>query len=157
MGGKRGYTTRAGLKVASKFEAAVVNWLTDQQIDFEYESESLSYTTPVVNGVCPECGHKHVIQERTYTPDITLADGSFIEVKGKFTPQKRTLMRHLIRSNPDRTIRFVFYNDPYMTKRKATRLTDWARQQGVEAHVWNPAGGKKAAQHWLPEEWFDVS
>lgn len=157
MPGKRGYNTKAGFKVASKFEVEVVNWLTDQQIPFDYEAESLSYTTPVVNGACPECGHRHVIQERVYTPDIRLMDGTFIEIKGKFTPQKRNLMRHLIKANPDRTIRFVFFNDPYLTKRKATRLSDWARQQGVEYHVWSPKGGKKAAQHWLPEEWFNAT
>lgn len=157
MPGKRGYNSKAGYRVASKFEVAVIDWLTDQQIDFEYEAKTLSYSTPVVNGICNVCGHTNVRQQRTYTPDILLPDGSFIEIKGKFTPQKRNLMRHLIRDNPGETIRFVFFNDPFLTKRKATRLSDWARQQGVEYHIWNPKGGKRTAQHWLPEDWFNDS
>lgn len=155
MPGRRWYTTKAGIKVASKFEIDVIDWLTDQQIEFEYEAEQLAYTTPVVKGVCPNCGHEKVIQRRTYTPDIRLADGSFIEVKGKFPPNKRSLLKAVIQAHPDRVFRFVFYNDPFLTKRKANRLSDWARQAGADWHIWNPKGGKKTRQHWLPEEWFE--
>lgn len=155
MPGNRWYNTKVGLKVASQFEADVIDWMVDNGKEFEYEAEALPYETPVVNGKCPNCGHEQVVQRRVYTPDIKLANGSFIEIKGKFTPAKRTLMRHLIKAHPDRTFHFVFYNDPFLTKQKARKLSDWARAQGVECHIWNPAGGKKAAQHWLPEEWFD--
>jgi len=155
MPGKRTFRTKVkGLKVASKFEAEVINWLVENDKRFTYEPEQLDYTTPVKNGFCTECGSRKVEQRRKYTPDIRLENGSFIEIKGKFTPAKRTLMRHLIKAHPDRTIYFVFYNDPYLTKDKKRKVSDWARAQGIKFHVWNPAGGKNAEQHYLPEEWF---
>lgn len=138
-------TTTTGIVCASKHECNVVQELINSGVDFEYEPETISYRTKVRNGTCDSCGESDVYQERSYTPDIRFANGIYLEVKGKFTPQKRTLMRAFVKCNPELDLRFVFQNNGYLTKAKKTSFVEWAHQIGCEATV-----GKA-----VPSQWYD--
>ena len=132
---KEELTTTTGIVCASKHEKAVIQILIDESVEFEYEPDSIKYRTKVRNGACGTCGKSDVYQERSYTPDVRFANGIYLEIKGKLTPQKRTLMRQFVKCHPELDLRFIFQNDGWLTKRKRTSYSEWAMGIGCGATV----------------------
>ena len=162
----RSFPTKNGDKCDSDYERGIIDDLIERGIEYGYERRigedekfKIAYATPVTNGHCEACGTngRPVVQRRSYTPDIHLPSGVIVEVKGKFTPAKRTLMRHAVRCNPDLDIRFILMADTWLTKRKARRLSDWCRAQGIVYCVGDPRqnpGTKAYGDGGIPEEWI---
>jgi len=132
-------------KYRSGLEERVCNNLRNRGIDFSYEPYQLSYTTEVKPAHCANCGHKVVLKERNYTPDVVLDNGMVIEIKGKFTGEMRTKMLAVRRCNPQLDIRMLFQSENSLTKKKATRYSDWCERNGFKYHV-----GEQ-----IPSEWVD--
>lgn len=162
----KSFPTQNRDRCASDYERGIIDDLIDRGVDYGYESAigssrkfRISYTTPIVRGECGSCGAKGapVVQRRSYTPDIHLPSGVIVEVKGKFPPAKRTLMRYAIRCNADHDIRFIFMADTWMTKAKKRRLSDWCRAQGIIYQVGDPRakpGTVAYGSGGIPQEWI---
>jgi len=129
----------------SKLEERVCNNLRNRNIQYDYEPYQLKYTTEVKPAYCANCGHNVVLKERNYTPDIVLGNGIVIEIKGKFTGEMRTKMLAVRRCNPELDIRMLFQADNWLTKKKATRYSDWCERNGFVYHIGEV----------VPSEWID--
>lgn len=130
-------------KYKSDFEHRIAISLANRGVPIRYEEEQLSYEKGVYRGVCNDCGSKDVVSVRSYTPDWTLPNGILVESKGKFTPQNRSLMLDVIKSNPDRDIRMVFQADNWLTRKKKTKYSDWCKQHDIKCAVGD-----------IPDEWL---
>lgn len=98
----------------SGLEQTVAEQLKRLGVPVVYEEYKLSYL---------------VEETRTYTPDLMLPNGIFIEVKGRFTPADRK--KHLLvrKHNIFVDIRFVFSNSSNkIRKGSPTTYADWCRQ-----------------------------
>lgn len=104
--------------------------IEDDGRPYTYHPGPYAYTTPVVNGLCKPCGNKGVVQRRTYTPDVMLGNGLLVEIKGKFSPEQRSFMRHFIKCNPDKRLAFLFQRDNWLSKKKARSYCTWADALG---------------------------
>ncbi len=128
--GKQGAPTSVnGIKLRSKFEAAVVELLVQGKRAFEYERERLPYTVP------------HV-----YVPDITLPNGVMIEIKGYLDVIDRRKLLRVKEAHPDLDLRLLFQDCEKQigrTYRSAT-YREWAIRHGF---AW--AQGPE-----IPLEWF---
>lgn len=102
----------------NKFEQKIIDELTDSGEAFTYEPYSLPYT----------------ISAR-YWPDLELANGVLIELKGYLRPEDRRKMVAVKQSHPGRIFRIVFQkaNEKYIR---------WAEKNGFE---W--------AEGAVPKEW----
>ena len=97
-------------------------------VDFEYESTKIKYIAP----------------PKTYTPDIKLWNGIFIETKGRFMPCDRTKHLLLKEQHPELDIRFVFSNsNTKLSKRSKATYADWCNKHGF-----------KYADGLVPVEWM---
>lgn len=144
MAKHEGLVTSTGVRCDSGFECRVVQSLIDRGGRFEYQPPALSYRTRVRSAECANCGGVEAYQRRTYTPDLRLADGSYVEIKGHLKPQNRSFLKQVLICNPDIKLRFVFQRDNiYGTTR--SRYTDWAKSLGCECAVGV-----------LPESWSEV-
>lgn len=145
---KKDLTTTAGHECASLYERDVLQGLIDNGVEFDYEPETIRYRSRVRNGHCGSCGGAEVYQERSYTPDLRFANGVLVEIKGKFLPQKRTLMREVVRCHPELDLRFLFQRDGWLQPKSRAkgrrRYSDWAR--GLHLPV---AIGLE-----IPEDWY---
>jgi len=88
---KYGRRTRDGYR--SGFESEVAHTLKELGVCFEYEKHKYDLVIP-----------------RSYTPDIVLANGTVVEVKGYFDSDDRRLMRVFKEQHPDVDIRMCFQN-----------------------------------------------
>lgn len=100
----------------SDFERRVGKELKKRKLNFEYESEKLTYT-------------------KEYKPDfiITTKSGSkiYIEVKGRFYPGDTTKMLSVQRSHPEKDIRFIFYRSGQRVRKGSTEtMGEWADRHG---------------------------
>ena len=137
--------TNKGLQVRSKFEATVINDLDERGVRYEYEPGNIGYDQPIKAGECLECGSSNVVWKRKYLPDIRLADGSLVEIKGYLKPDDRRTLIAFRNSHLKVKLRILFQSDRYLDpKTKATSYTDWARREGFDCHVGNS----------IPEEWI---
>jgi hypothetical protein len=93
---------------------------------------------------CAKCGHNVALKQRNYTPDLVLGNGVIIEIKGKFTGEMRTKMLAVRRCNPDLDIRMLFQADNWLTKKKATRYSDWCERNGFIYHI-----GEVVPSEWI--------
>lgn len=88
------------------------------------------------------------VVSKTYIPDFPLRkkDGTlmFIEYKGYLRPSDRAKMIAVKKCNPNLDIRIVFARDNYLTKRKKSRYSDWARSNGFPCSIGT-----------VPKEWVD--
>lgn len=129
---------------ASKFEDTIIQDLKDRGIAYEYEPKTFSYTRPVHRGRCTVCESKSCVVERSYTPDIfLLLSKTWVEAKGKFTPENRGKMEDFLKGNPGIDLRFLFQRDNWLTGKHKHKYSDWAKKQGV----------KYAVGTSIPEEW----
>ncbi len=101
------------------------------------------------------CGSRECVQDRSYTPDLFLIpeggdakSGYYIEAKGYFRREKRTLFRCMRNTRPDIAVRLVLEADHWVTKGKS-RMTDYAARylKTTPTHVWDGD---------LPEDWKRV-
>lgn len=94
------------------------------------ERHSISYCEPKPNVKCLECGSSQCGQDRYYTPDLLVVPKDkelgayYVEAKGYFRAEKRTLFRCMRKSRPDVDLRVVFEADHWVTRGK-TRISDY--------------------------------
>lgn len=106
----------------SGLETTVATKLTELGLKFEYESEVLPYTMPVVH--------------RKYTPDFVIKKGKqkiYLEVKGKLDRDTRKKMVEVITQHPK--LRFVMcFGKPENAIYKGSKTTyrKWAIDNGFE-------------------------
>ena len=131
------------MKLKSNFERGVWNFLEASGVQYEYESQVLTYKARI-SGVCDKCSSKEITVTRRYIPDWNFLDGKLVvETKGKFDAETRTKMLCVIESNPDIEFRLLFMRDNWLTRTKKKRYTDWCRQKGITCAVGS-----------FPEEWL---
>lgn len=119
-------------KYRSQFEKRVAQQLTEQKVDFKYE-------TVVVPFIQPE-------KKRTYTPDFILPNGIIVETKGRFVSADR--IKHLLikTQRPELDIRFVFQNpNGKISKKSRTTYAMWCDKHGFK---W---AGKEIPEEWISE------
>lgn len=130
---RRSWKTKfKGDNLRSGFEKKVAQYLIDNEVEYEYETEKLSYTIPAT---------KH-----TYTPDFLLPNGIYIEAKGNFSAPQRKKMAAVIEQNPDKDIRMLFMRDNHISKSSKTRYSDWCEKRNVKYHV--------SANGTVPSDWL---
>lgn len=101
--------------VRSGLEQKVCEDLKQRGVGYEYEQMKLKY-------IRPESAH-------TYTPDIVLANGVILELKGRFTAEDRKKMLLVKKSHPDLDIRFVFSNSKSkISKASKTTYAMWCEK-----------------------------
>ena len=76
----------------SHLEEQVADLLDQLNVDYEYESEKLSY-----------------VIEAKYIPDFKVGD-VYLEAKGYFPSDQRRKMKAVKKANPELDIRFIFQN-----------------------------------------------
>lgn len=103
------------VKVRSKLEASVIKNLQDNGVEFKYEEYKIKYQKKL----------------STYTPDLLLRNGIFIEIKGYFDAEDRA--KHLLiqAQHPDLEIRFVFQAaNKKIHKSSRTTYAEWCVKHG---------------------------
>jgi len=121
----------------SGFEDNVSQFLKENNIEHEYETEQISY-------VKPETKHK-------YTPDFVLTkkDGSkmYIETKGRFVTEDRKKLQLIKKQYPDLDIRLLFQNaNAKLRKGSPTTYAMWAEKNGFKY-----SSGTVVPEEWLKE------
>jgi len=123
------YGKARALGFRSMLEVSVAEQLKKAGVDFQYEKVKIQY---------------RVNEVKTYTPDIILPNGIFIETKGRFVATDRK--KHLLikEQRPDLDIRFVFTNSKAkINKGSKTSYADWCVKNGF-----------KYADKEVPKEWL---
>ena len=137
-------TTKQELAFRSKYEERIWKHAKADGITVEYEPVKVGYAHPVHRGTCRKCGAMNsVTRPSTYIPDFGLANGTYVEAKGKFTPANRTRMLAFRDARPDMTVRILFQRDNWLTKKHKTKYSDWA-----EAHNFDYAIGDRIPRDW---------
>ena len=101
----------------STFETTVCQFLDLEGIKYKYEPDAIEYFH----------------EPSTYTPDLKLENGIYIELKGYFDAADRK--KHLLikQQHPDLDIRFVFMKPKNkLNKNSATTYGDWCDQHGFK-------------------------
>lgn len=130
---------------ASIFEKVIWDDAKERGIEITYEPESFQYEKRPPRGAkCGDCGSSKVSVPGSYTPDFKVQGRFFVEAKGYLNAPKRTLMEAFRKSNPELDLRFLFAQDNWLTHKKKTRYTDWAKQIGVKSAV-----GNKIPEGWV--------
>ena len=114
----------------SGFEHKVADQLSENKINFEYETTTIKY-------IKPETQH-------TYTIDFTLPNGILVETKGRWVIEDRK--KHLLikKQHPELDIRIVFQNaKTKIRKGSKTTYGDYCDKHGI---VW--------AEKNIPESWL---
>lgn len=116
--------------VRSGLEDKICQDLITRGVKYEYEKLKLKYIRPS--------------KEHTYTPDIELANGIILEIKGRFTAEDRQKMQLVKAQHPNLDIRFVFSNSKTkISKASKTSYADWCIKNGFPF-----------ADKLVPEEWI---
>jgi len=102
------FAKAAGMR--SMGEVRLAAWLTENGLDYEYESEKWEY--------------QHELQH--YTPDFKVGD-VYLEYKGKMTDETRKKLLSIKRCNPDKDLRIVFERPQNKLRKGAKMLySQWA-------------------------------
>lgn len=116
---------KQGERVRSGFEAALTDELTKFNIKYDYEAVKIPYQ--------PLQKVKH------YVPDLVLANGIIVEIKGRFASPDRQKHKAIKANYPDLDIRFVFQKqDQKINKGSKTSYAMWCRSNGIkcsEGHI----------------------
>lgn len=147
----RRYQSDDGQLWDSRFEWVVYDGLrssgyTVRRCD---EDDSLAYYTAVVKGKCVECGSNDVLQSRIYTPDLFVVGskgkgsiaqaGYFIECKGYFPADKRTLFRAVANKAEGIDLRIVFQREVILRGTTGTNVAYIKKFcKNTPVGVWNP-------------------
>ena len=134
---KQSHKTSSGNKVTlrSGLEKRTAEYLDSKKVSYEYETEFIEYESPATK-------HK-------YVPDFILANGIYLECKGRFDAAGRKKMGLVVEQNPDLDIRILFMRDNTISKNSKTTYTDWCKKRNIKCHV-SEAGEVPAA--WLKEK-----
>lgn len=128
---KYGYTFKSGL------ELRTAEQLVKAGVEWYYERDYIDYQQSA-NGVCLDCDSVDIRINRTYNPDFVLPriDGgiTYLEDKGKFDMDQRRKML-AVKKSTEIDVRMVFERDNWLTKKHATRYSDWCRQKGYQCCV----------------------
>ena len=112
----------------SGLEANVAEQLAEAGIDFEYETQKISYCI-----------------DAKYIPDFILPNRIIVECKGRFTSEDRRKMRLVKEQNPELDIRFVFTrSSSKINKGSKTTYADWCSRYGF-----------KYSDKLIPKEWLN--
>lgn len=128
----------------SALEKGIADDLAAKGIPFEYERHTISYTRPVRQGLCGDCGGKTVGKRSVYTPDFRIPGGIFVESKGRFTGSDRSKLASVRSQYPGIDLRILFAQDNWTTKLHKQRYSAWAAKHGF---IW--AVGKRIPADWL--------
>jgi len=117
-------------KYRSDYELRVAKYLAEQGVEFEYESQKISYQP----------------KPKVYTPDFYLPQqGIYIEAKGFFSPADRQKMLLVIKQNESLDIRMLFLRASNKLNRSSkTTYGSWCDKQGI---LW--------ADGTIPLEWLE--
>ena len=138
-----GAVTDGGLKVRSRFEARVISDLERRGIAFEYEPYAYNWYD-AARAECDDCGSRSVWKERWYTPDLRLWGDTYVEIKGKLTPDDRKTLIGVRDTHPELLIVLLFQRDNWMTTRRVRRYSDWANENEFNWFV-----GERVPDAWL--------
>lgn len=119
---------RKVIKVRSNLEALVIKELQSVDVGFKYEEYKIKYQKKI----------------STYTPDLLLSNGIFVEIKGYFDAEDRA--KHLLiqAQHPDLDIRFLFQSaKKKLHKSSTTTYSSWCEKYGF-----------KYAERHIPDEWL---
>ena len=116
---------KKGERVRSGFEAALTDELNKFNIKYEYEAIKIPFQ--------PLQKIKH------YVPDLVLANGVIVEIKGRFTSPDRQKHKAIKANYPNLDIRFVFQNqNQKINKGSKTSYAMWCKSNGIkcsEGHI----------------------
>ena len=107
-------------KYRSKFEKAVAGYIGKRRVKFDYEGHKFKFIQPA--------------KARTYNPDFYIPEtGTYIETKGKLTPDDRTKLVWVREQNPGLKLVILFMksNNP-IRKGSKTTYADWADSAGMD-------------------------
>lgn len=130
----------------SGYEAQIAAELKGAKVGFSYEAFKLTYASKVTKGYCQDCEGGNVLSRRIYIPDFCITPcpvGIVIETKGKFTSEMRSKMLGVIESNPQFDVRLLFMRDNWLTRKKQSKYSDWAKKHGIKYGVGS-----------VPKEWI---
>ena len=97
----------------SHLEEQIVELFEELDVQYEYESEKISYTI-----------------EAKYIPDFKVGD-VYLEAKGYFPSDQRRKMKAVKKANPELDIRFIFQNPlTKISKHSKTSYAMWAEKNG---------------------------
>lgn len=134
------------MRYRSGFEFRIAEDLDRRGIVYGYETYTIEYRSPVLNGICTKCECKRVQQRRKYKPDfIVPRDGQpplILEAKGILDGPTRSKMKDIKRANPTLDIRFLFDGKPTWARGKI--MVAWCIKNGFRYHF----------GHEVPEEWL---
>jgi hypothetical protein len=126
----------------SGLEREIHDQLVEAGVEFGYETEKLEYRKRVVRGIC-KCGNTDVFQRKTYTPDFILANGIYIEVKGRLTSQDRSKLLLVKQQHPNLDLRIIFGANNKIHRDKQKRYAQWASENGIKFGI------KQIPESWL--------
>ena len=88
--------------------------------------DTVEYQSPVRSGKCLACGHRTVVQVRTYTPDFFVVPrngpttaGYHVEIKGYLSAADRTILRDVKAAWPNLDLRVLLQRDGKCTPTKS--------------------------------------
>ena len=129
---------------ASRFEEQIYDQLRKAGLQPEYEPDTIDYHRRTRQTYCGDCGSKKTYKKARYTPDFKIGH-YYIEAKGYFKPEKRAAMEDFLRSNPSIDLRFVFGADNWLTSKRVTKYSDWAKSLKVKYGI------KTVPENWIKE------
>lgn len=121
----------------SWYEVEIAIWLLENDYDFEYESQTLTWVEPS--------------KVKKYKPDFFCEKTKsgrllIVEAKGIWTAADRKKMCYVLEQNPDLDIRMLFQRDNKIGKSaRSKRYSEWCEERNIPY-----AFGNK-----IPEEWLD--
>lgn len=117
----------------STYECAIGRQLEAEGIPFEYEAESYTILVPTSKiYVCESCGENKCLKRATYTPDFFFNNRTFVvEAKGRFDPAHRIKALEFIKQYPGIEYALLFEENNKLSRKRATRYTDWCEKQGI--------------------------
>lgn len=102
----------------SGLEDAFRDLCDEEGLKVGYEDSVLSYVSPA--------------QKRRYTPDWTVAEGYYIETKGRFTAADRKKAIAVKEAHPTVRILYVFQRNNTLTRGSKTTYGAWCDKNGIE-------------------------
>lgn len=112
----------------SGFEDSVCADLDNREVEYKYEEDTIPY-----------------VVEHNYWPDIKLANGIYIEIKGRLLPKDRTKTRAVLAQNPNVDLRFCFQRSSnYIYRGSKTTYGQWCDKLGIP---W--------CEGTIPQEWIN--
>lgn len=147
----RRYQSDDGQLWDSRFEWVVYDGLLRSGYNLRRcnEDDSITYHTSIPKGKCVECGGNEVLQGRVYTPDLFVVGskgkgsiaqaGYFVECKGYFPADKRTLFRAVANQASGIDLRIVFQREVILKGTKVTNV-DYIKKfcKTTPVGVWDP-------------------